>query len=966
MITINTISNTRFAFNGIQYLKNYISRIAGDRIEIYNCYERQDVLLPLTLYSEVRLNGFTYSSAAELQEEILGVIYMRNTLDDAGISTQNNVSTKFYFGIIPGEGEITPLQISDWINSNPYYLTISEVETPVWIEAVRVVEGRYKRYIFNFVPGKGHWGLASGGTPVHPGFFNLIGVFNFTGQDIEDQPGTTIVSLGNLPDGDYLTVANSEERDFSYSGQLDGGNLITYYFSYTQDGVLYFVQFVGEPGIYGGSGINSNDFSATDFVSTTNSDVAPTPIPSLDEVLANGYQGFNKAIGLFQGNPSTDLNWKYQEFYGGGLYHETEQGDTMLEYEQPASWGKKIIIPAVEEDERMALISDIEAIRKDFLNVLDYGAIADGITDNTPFFQAAVNAATEQNKALFVPKQSLPYAMTSITSGVEINGSIRIISDGAVVNPAFTNTSVKALFYLGDVNENTDIYIEGISTIGKDVEQKFIISQWGTGVTPSPRKNIGSITLKNITTENQNITINFNPKYIELDNIHTGLNTLPEDNINPGILVTYDNTFAGHRLYVNNCSVTAGNRNSNLFFLKGGSYKDVRFTNLTANMLANIPNMTGDGFDMDNMGENVFIDNIKANGCSIAIKPGNNVFGTYAVNASNLISVNPNNAGIGLRAIGNYNNIICRNPVSVGVEISAFTSAPTDGSTRSDAFSNINNILVTNNGAKLDSNAMVTIGNHNLNINNLQIFNEYGFEGEIHSAIRITNCENVNLRNINIKDVYNAFVFASGSDIEKINIGDVSVERCSGNVLQFGSNSLTDLNLNNLFLKSFSGTQAISLNSNFSNIKFKNLPEEMISGMINTSIFTSVCKNFIIDGAVHDKITLNDLIPVDISYYPLGTKLIRYSDNTTWIKNNSGFNNVIGNHTDTNYPVFDVWTGTHQEFEDYVSANGAFSSTTQIFLEIEPVNELLFTDQGDGLTKSLSIINGVVTVTEVV
>ena len=51
MIIINSVSNTRFSFNGIEYFRNYISVVRGNRVEIFNCYEREDIMLPLTHYS---------------------------------------------------------------------------------------------------------------------------------------------------------------------------------------------------------------------------------------------------------------------------------------------------------------------------------------------------------------------------------------------------------------------------------------------------------------------------------------------------------------------------------------------------------------------------------------------------------------------------------------------------------------------------------------------------------------------------------------------------------------------------------------------------------------------------------------------------------------------------------------------------------------------------------------------------
>ena len=75
MIVIKTLSGTRFTLNGIQYFKNYISAVYGNKIEIFNCYERKDVLLPQTHFNQFTVDGVYYSDAASLQSALLGVIY---------------------------------------------------------------------------------------------------------------------------------------------------------------------------------------------------------------------------------------------------------------------------------------------------------------------------------------------------------------------------------------------------------------------------------------------------------------------------------------------------------------------------------------------------------------------------------------------------------------------------------------------------------------------------------------------------------------------------------------------------------------------------------------------------------------------------------------------------------------------------------------------------------------------------
>jgi len=80
MIVINTVSNERFSLNGIEYFKNFLSFVSGDKVAIYNAYDKNDQRINLDHYSNFTINGTVYASAALLQSALLGVIYTRDTL----------------------------------------------------------------------------------------------------------------------------------------------------------------------------------------------------------------------------------------------------------------------------------------------------------------------------------------------------------------------------------------------------------------------------------------------------------------------------------------------------------------------------------------------------------------------------------------------------------------------------------------------------------------------------------------------------------------------------------------------------------------------------------------------------------------------------------------------------------------------------------------------------------------------
>jgi hypothetical protein len=84
MTIINTVSAQRFSCNGIEYFKNFLSRVIDDRITIYNAYDSKDELISNELFSNITINGSTYGTIALTQQALLPVIYTRDTLGGGG------------------------------------------------------------------------------------------------------------------------------------------------------------------------------------------------------------------------------------------------------------------------------------------------------------------------------------------------------------------------------------------------------------------------------------------------------------------------------------------------------------------------------------------------------------------------------------------------------------------------------------------------------------------------------------------------------------------------------------------------------------------------------------------------------------------------------------------------------------------------------------------------------------------
>ncbi|MBE99310.1 hypothetical protein [Flavobacterium coralii] len=373
MHIISNLNDTRFTLDGAQYLKNYISRISENRITIFNCYDNKDVLLPWIVYSEVQLNGSVYPNAQALHAAILDVIYLRTTLGNGPAFNQNNKGRVLYFGnyFVPNGLPIQNFQVATIVNALPFPIVIQADESPIFFSLIK--EG--KTYLFCFLGGKGTWGTNGGGTAVTSTQLTLVSIYSLTQNEVENNPGATIIALGDLPTGDYLTAANSAERDFSDSGTFDeDGNIITYYFSYTQDEVLYFVQFVGEAGVYGGGNAN---FLESDLVPSTNSDI--TPEQNLQQTIDNGsqYEGSSPVlINVTDGESYSALELTVE---AASLKHN-DRGVNISDD------GAVLNIPVEYSEDFSAEYSDRSLVDK---------AYVDGVAGGTPTFQQVLEEGSE-------------------------------------------------------------------------------------------------------------------------------------------------------------------------------------------------------------------------------------------------------------------------------------------------------------------------------------------------------------------------------------------------------------------------------------------------------------------------------------------------------------------------------------------------------------------------------------------
>ncbi|MFL9836942.1 pyocin knob domain-containing protein [Flavobacterium sp. ST-75] len=346
MIIINSVSNTLFSFNGIEYFRNYISVVRGERIEIFNCYERDDVMLPLTHYSEVSLNGITYSNASDLQSVLQTVIYSRATLgsDEVEVVEQNNVGKIIYLDYVSGSDLLT--QVLGDINSQT--TLISATDNPVYFTAYKsaTTASVAQKLRFQFMGGKGTWG--AGGSAVLPSHLYQLPPESLLPEDITANNKSNVISLGQITnETEFLTKVNSTLRDLTDTSKL-------HYFSYSLDSILYIKRFTGQPGEYDGA---QTILTETDFNDATNSNVQPgLYLPTLKDITA--IDSFTDTpITITDNNTGDNIT-----FSGSSVKHTSVDGSkTTLDY-QPNSEDVTYSIPAKSTDDVFAMQSDVNGI----------------------------------------------------------------------------------------------------------------------------------------------------------------------------------------------------------------------------------------------------------------------------------------------------------------------------------------------------------------------------------------------------------------------------------------------------------------------------------------------------------------------------------------------------------------------------------------------------------------------------
>lgn len=229
---------------------------------------------------------FPEATLQELEQALIrisvnGVSKKANLL---ALSNQNNVGRDIRIIREATGSALTETEVAAIMTTTTR--TITEIQTPVLVTIVAITttaEGEPYvppvKYIYLFIAGKGVYG--PGGTTITGSMLRYLATQNATPEDIEGAGGnTSVIPLGTIPDGDYLTVANSADRDFSDPD-------INYFIKYTTDGTSYILlAFTGTPGLYGGS--NPDMLTAEDFQPAASDDAPPAVSQNMQETNDTG------------------------------------------------------------------------------------------------------------------------------------------------------------------------------------------------------------------------------------------------------------------------------------------------------------------------------------------------------------------------------------------------------------------------------------------------------------------------------------------------------------------------------------------------------------------------------------------------------------------------------------------------------------------------------------------------------
>jgi hypothetical protein len=246
MIVLTTVNNRRFRLNGIEYLKNYITVVHGNRVEIFNCYERSDVLVPLTHYDQFTVNGAVYESAIELQSALLDVLYSRIMASTDAVFEQNNLGRRINLNAVPNDTGVPGLDFI--LKLNTITTIITPMQSPVIIRGYIPQENNIaKTHQFLWMGGKGTFGVG--------GDYVLASMLQELAPVLLEDPDSIVYNYGDLVNQTISQWLNAKLSPIYIQPQESG----YFIFKGTIDSVATTYLWIGDSGEYGVDVLQSSD-----------------------------------------------------------------------------------------------------------------------------------------------------------------------------------------------------------------------------------------------------------------------------------------------------------------------------------------------------------------------------------------------------------------------------------------------------------------------------------------------------------------------------------------------------------------------------------------------------------------------------------------------------------------------------------------------------------------------------------
>lgn len=347
---------------------------------------------------------------------------------DIGDADQDNIDITKYFKYTAADTQEDILAHINGISDptillgGPYTVNAKQ---SVWFVGTQV--GAFPPKVIKYKmknAGKGTYGnigniSGTEGTALSQSNLELVYSGSGTITDVENDPSTVIQDYGDIEGQTISDWLNELVITIDIQSQEDGYTL----FQGTVDGIETNYLWVGDAGTYGDGEEQS---TMADFLLIE--DVAPEPAtPTLQSVTDAGNSTSNNII-------VTGTAGKTDYLHNGHKFTDTEGNTVTIVHEAPVAPEVEYTVRAMTEDDSFAFLSDLL-----YINVKDYGATGDGVTDDTEAIRDTLLAAkTGSIKSVYFPEGVYIINGTLyIPDGVEIFGAgknISIIKAGATAS----------------------------------------------------------------------------------------------------------------------------------------------------------------------------------------------------------------------------------------------------------------------------------------------------------------------------------------------------------------------------------------------------------------------------------------------------------------------------------------------------------------------------------------------------